>query len=341
MDNNLVVGRLLVARSILIASCFLMLVFNNRPTYSAEQTPIFTGLGMSLVSSTDPMTDKSSCALFVGEGRVYIAVYGSSDFTIWPRREDLLFSPTELCMIRVGKSPAVPLVSSAKRNSLKPRNPGEAAAVIKGLAKGQEIRIRYFSWPGNSPEDEAITSPCFAYVYGIASKSCGWRALGVPASLPPVELDVINSTESPPTLFAMIRAKGNPELALVRHSDGDVRISLDSTDGALGFVQGRWTAGEPKGSKEKLIIKNAKGNIVFSEMYPEYSVHNPSNAWPTAESAARAAWESAPGGSMEIESYGVLSAGASLYGFRELWDYGVAHFGFPSVASTDSSQTNE
>jgi hypothetical protein len=52
--------------------------------------------------------------------------------------------------------------------------------------------------------------------------------------------------------------------------------------------------------------------------------------WPEGETAVKKAWESAPLGSIEIEDI-EYTIRVSLYGFRELWKWGVDNLNFPSL----------
>lgn len=55
------------------------------------------------------------------------------------------------------------------------------------------------------------------------------------------------------------------------------------------------------------------------------------NPWEPAKRAAGVMWEAAPHGSVSIES-GYVEKSAMLYGFRELWTWGVDKCGFPAVS---------
>lgn len=70
--------------------------------------------------------------------------------------------------------------------------------------------------------------------------------------------------------------------------------------------------------------------LILRKIQPSYD--NPTGeTWPAGEIAAKKAWEVAPLGSIEIEER--LGGGEKvlLYGFRELWKWGVDNAGFPPL----------
>lgn len=79
-----------------------------------------------------------------------------------------------------------------------------------------------------------------------------------------------------------------------------------------------------------MIIRDSNGIVVFKEVLPShYENANTGETWPVGKTAAKKAWEFAPLGSIEIEgSYGKK---VLLYGFRELWQWGVNNADFPSL----------
>jgi hypothetical protein len=78
------------------------------------------------------------------------------------------------------------------------------------------------------------------------------------------------------------------------------------------------------------IIRDSEGTIVFKEELPKnYRDAITGETWPAGERAAIAAWKSAPLGSIEIE--GSHGTRVLLYGFREIWKWGIDNAGFPSL----------
>ena len=89
---------------------------------------------------------------------------------------------------------------------------------------------------------------------------------------------------------------------------------------------------------KSLIIRDSDGNIVFNETFPS-DFTNPAwtnktwtgEKWPAGKMAAMKAWEVAPLGSIEIERGSGHEEKILLYGFRELWKWGVDNAGFPPL----------
>ena len=80
------------------------------------------------------------------------------------------------------------------------------------------------------------------------------------------------------------------------------------------------------------MIYDAEGRIVFSEMIPTdhgNDVHG-GTPWGFARGAAKAAWEAAPTGFIELKG-SKYEKRISLYGFRELWEWGLGKCSFPSL----------
>ena len=97
----------------------------------------------------------------------------------------------------------------------------------------------------------------------------------------------------------------------------------------FGLHEGKWICKsvELNGGKY-LIIRNSEGKIVFKKELPTHFGNALTGAiWPDGEHAAKAAWESAPLGSIEVE--GRHGKTVLLYGFKELWRWGIENAGFP------------
>ena len=312
-------------------------------TIAADSETLFDGLGLRLVSTVDPMTDKRSCALFVDEGPIYLAIYGHADFVVWAHEDPkVLFAPDSPHLVRVGKAPPMALVPQSKRNGLKPKDPAAASAVIQGLARRELVRLRYLDWPSHDPHDVEFKNPNVAFVYAIATKRCGWKPLGVPSELAPVTLDIHEGKEPQYQGYARVKPEGNPGLELAKGFDkfgGGCHIAIGIHE-TFGMKGGQWTNAHVDTLKStKLVIRDADGATVFSERVPgsySFSRSGVTQAWPEAAMAARLAWQHSPGGSLALE--GIRNERVSLYGFRELWKWGEAHGCWPSVADEPSAQ---
>ena len=78
------------------------------------------------------------------------------------------------------------------------------------------------------------------------------------------------------------------------------------------------------------MIRDSKGVIKFKQLLPKESGGIFEGVtWPAGEQAAKMAWEVGPMGTIELE--GLYSKKVFLYGFRELWKWGIEHYNFPVI----------
>jgi len=312
----------------------LLLVFIlSTPTLADERKTIFEGCDAKIVSIIDDMTDKKSEVIFLYFAPIYMAVYGSNDYAIWTNSNDLHFAFDSSHLIRVGDNKPFSLICLEKRNGLRPTNAVEAESVIKSLAKGEEVKLRYYDWPQHDKIDRKLQNPNFGFVYYKAVKLFGWKDFGVSHQLGPVKLNIFISTEPDSKGYARVTVEGNRYLGLRKNFDkygGGATINVGANS-AFGLHKGRWICKSVELSGNKhLIIRDSNGDIVFKEVLPSsYNNVITGETWPVGKTAAKKAWEVAPLGSIEIEgSYGKR---AFLYGFRELWKWGVDNAGFPPL----------
>lgn len=301
---------------------------------SAQSTEIlYEGMGMKLESLTDAMTDERSCVLFIDQGPVYFALYGHNLFTIWAEEDSgLNFSSDSNHMIRVGEQSPYSLTALFRRNGLKPANATQAAAVVRALLEGERMRYRYYDWPSYDSSDREVDAPNVAYAYNIAVERCGWRDLGVSGELGQAELSVYLGQEG----YVAINVVGNDDLRLRKGFDqygGGCHIQL-GVQGVFGRQAGNWTSeAVDRFDRERLVVFDADRNRVYSNRGGPSTFGRSQlegHPWPQSEAAARAAWEAAPDGSIELEN-STYAKRVSLYGFHELWRWGVENCGFPSV----------
>lgn len=305
--------------------------------YADERTVLFNGLDAEIVSSVDTMTDiKTQGIVWDIPGPLGITIYGHGHFIIWPSADDLRFSSTDTHLIRVGKNRPYSLKLSglSRTPTLLPTNTSEAGDVILALARGEEIKIRYYTWPKRKKVDGKIQHPAFGFIYNKAVNSFGWKDIGVSSELPPAKIHVYLSKEYDG--YARVSVVSN-DLALAKGFDkhgGETVIQIGVKDG-FGLCQGSWVSGSRNfsGDNHYMIIYDAHGDIVFRERLPSFGARTKCTSptlWDHGETAAKKAWEHAPLGSIEIEDdkYGKK---VMLYGFKELWKWGIANAGLPPL----------
>jgi len=317
-----------------ILSLLLSISFLSN-SVSADEKILYEGFNAKIVSVVDDMTDEKSGVIFLDFGPIYMAIYGHNDFTIWAHKNDLNFAFDVTHLIRVGENKPFSLISLSKRNGLKPSNAVEAESVIISLAKGEEIKLRYYNWPQHDTVDTKLQNPNFGFIYNKAVKLFGWKDFGVSSELAPAQLVIYVSKTPGLEGKASVTVRDNFDLGIEKNFDkygGGTTIKVGVIEG-FGFQKGKWICGrvEPSGDKH-LIIRDSTGNIVFKEVVPStYDDDIYAKApWPIGKTAAKKAWESAPLGSIEIEG-SIYSKTVLLYGFRELWKWGVENAGFPSL----------
>ena len=318
-----------------LLSAFVCILFFVNSAIADERKTVFEGFDAEIVSIVDDMTDKKAGAIFLDFdfGPIYMGIYGHDNFFIWARKDDLHFAFDGEHLIRVEKTKPYSLKTLSKINALKPTNAAEAESVIKSLVKGEEVKIRYYKWPQHEKVDLKIRNPNLAFIYNKASKQFGWKDFGIPANFAPAKLRN-HRTGSDSNGWALLTVIGNRDLGLTR---GDVKYGEGSYIrvggySLFGIQKGKWCCSTVDwNGKNRIIIRNSKGKIVFKGKVPSTSsTPGKANRWPLGPKAAKAAWNSAPLGSIEIDDpdYGKK---VFLYGFKELWKWGVANAGFPAL----------
>jgi len=319
-----------------LAIFIVFLFLFSLPAFADERKTIYEGMGMKLVSIVDSMSDEKSCALFVDAGYIYIAIYGHDDFKIFSNNEYHPFAPDGKHLMRCSNKKPASLMKLPKHNALKPINPTYAASFIKELVEGKEVQIRYYSWPEYKESDKKLRFKTLDYVYDKAVRSCGWKDLGTSNKLPKAELSIHIWKEPEYEGSANVSVIGNEHFWLRKGFDkygGGCHISLHGYDDEIfGMQGGKWTCGTwDMHGNQKLIIRNASGNVLFSEEVPRNTGRaKEGNPWSYAHRAAKIAWEASPEGSIALEQFG-SGEKMSLYGFKELWKWGIKNCGFPPL----------
>jgi hypothetical protein len=298
-----------------------------------DRTTLFDALGLRLVSITDSMTDKKQCALFVDSGPVYLSIEESDKVTIWPRKDGVLFASDADHLVRLGESAPFKLKVLTKRNGLAVVDSTDATALVKAVAKGERVRVRYVEWPSYEKADLEFSNFALPYVWSLASEKCGWPTLGIPPELPPAKLDIYQSEDPSNKGYASVTVNGNRELGVQKGFDkygGGCHITLGGHE-TVGMKGKNWTSDvvDLRG-RTKLVVRDKSGTIIFEGKVPTTYGRSDANPWPPGEQAVRAMWRAAPFGTVVLAE-STYEPKAMLYGFRELWSWGMQNCSFPSL----------
>jgi hypothetical protein len=301
-----------------------------------DRNTLFEGLGLRLVSIVDSMTDKKQCALFVSPeyGPIYLSIEGPDKVTIWPKKEGLLFASDAEHLVRIGEFPAFKLQVLTKRNGLAVSDSTDAASLVKALAKGERVRVRYVEWPSYEKVDVEPSNFALPYVWSIASEKCGWPSLGMPAELPPAKLDIYQSQEPDNKGYARITVNGNRDLGLLKGFDKygggcQILMGVHETVGIKGRI---WMNDlVDLNGRTKFVVRDKSGGIIFESKVPTEYGRSSTNPWPAGEQAVRAMWQVAPFGTAILDKGGYEEQKVMLYGFKEVWSWGVQNCSLPSL----------
>lgn len=300
-----------------------------------DRKTLFDGLGLKLVTTIDAMTDKSQCSLFVlpEYGPIYFSIEGPDKVTIWPRIDGLLFASDAEHLLRIGDATPIKLQVLPKRNGLAIET-SDAAAVVKALIKGDRIRLRVVRFPSYEKTDlEPPSNFALPYVWSLATQKCGWPSLGVSTELPSAKLDIYKPDNPDSQGYVSVTVRGNGDLGIRKGFDkfgGGCDITLGSHE-IFGMKAHRWISEwVDSDGRTKLVVRDKDGNILFEERVPTQYGRVGANPWPVGEQAARAMLRAAPFGSVILED-STYKPKATLYGFKELWDWGIQNCSFPSL----------
>jgi hypothetical protein len=99
----------------------------------------------------------------------------------------------------------------------------------------------------------------------------------------------------------------------------------------FGMKARKWgTEWVDSNASTSFIVTDQDRNILFQEKMPTKYGTSGTSPWPSGEQAARAMWRAAPFGSATLDDR-TYKPKAMLYGFRELWNWGVQNYSFPSI----------
>jgi hypothetical protein len=355
-------------RFLSLAIILAITLLNFQNSFADVKTLLFEGFNSKIVSIIDEMTDKKRGVIKIdriGEyNLVTLSIYGPDDFAIWPNDRGLHFAFDEKHLIRVGKSKPIELVKLRKLNALVPKTKAHAREVIQGLARGKKVLLRFYEWPGHGKADVKLTNPHFGYVYKKAANYFKWPHIKGTAKLPAPKLKILKSHKGDKIIAVSIDYGSNhSDLSLDRGMVVNTwQIALDTTTPLFGVqtqywyyskkfgkrlwtttrtdkttsVKKRWFLNEEHfGKSIRVIVRNKQDDILFdSKQTVDFMKKRLSPAWRKGKQAAVAAWHAAPEGSIEViqDNYGREERSKTvLYGFRELWEWGVNNEGLPPM----------
>lgn len=305
--------------------------------FSAERKTIFEGLGGAIESEVDSMTDRKIGLLFIYDGPYYIAIYDHESFTIWPRADGLIFSDSGSNLIRIGGSRPIRLVRASKRGGLTASNKLEAAKIIRSLVNSEEIKFRYEEFPSDKVVDSVINNKAAGFLYSKAASAFGWKNLGQSSAPPLAEVRPYISKDHDGYFRVSVLLNDDIQLTrgFKRHGEDVVFVEFGwpSRVKAFGYnpSQENWQAGSDILNENKeIIIRDKDGNITFQVKSPPYDPYKNQITWPEGEGVAKATWKAAPMGTLEIKS-GLTNSVSNLYGFREVWRWGVENAGLSKI----------
>ena len=314
-----------------------------------EREIIFENYDTRIVSYVDNMTDqKVEYLVLLFDSPIYMAIFRHNDFSIgfYSNYEYLHFSPDATHLIRVGDSTPIPLNYIDKANCLKPKTPEMGDLVISALVKGEEISLRYymdtqipvFESPVKQYEqiDTKFQNIFFGFVYHKAATLFGWKDLETSPDLPPVKLNILTPTDPESKVEVTVTIQGNPSILLTKNKERSYASIKVGGREALRFNSNSECVYIDNYMPDYLIIRDLDGKTVFKERLPIGSyIEKPTSytmlafgdtRWSEGETAVKKAWETGSLGFIEIEG-----RKGSLYGFRELWQWGVDNLNFPSI----------
>lgn len=327
VSNGGLFGESKMYKKILI---FLFLL-SSISVFSNDREIVFNQYGITAEKSVDFMSDEVNCAIFVDFEDIYLGIYDADEFFIWAEN-GLIFDPDAQNLIRVGNNPPYKLIKHNKHEALLLDSNLESLNVIKSLLQGQEVKLRYYSWPGHTKHDVILKNNFLNYAYGKVYQDFQWEDAKVPYTLrrPNIIVETFSIFD---TEYTTVYPEGNMDLFLATDDNG---IYLwEGIHKFLGYVENQFMCinNYPEGA-DSLVIRSEAGDIVFQEKIP-LSLNGDkrnweSQPWDKANQAAKAAWNNCPFGTIEVTG-SLRGRAASLYGFKEIWTWGVENAGLPTL----------
>ena len=293
---------------------------------------LYEGLGMTLASRVDAMTDQETCSIVVeqGDGPLRFIIYPHLVLLTAENESRTLFVDDAHNLIRIDDE--TPISLSVDGDYLTSTDEKDMARIFRAILEGSRIRYRYAEGSSHDLHEGEVTFHNVSYVYGLAVDQCGWEDPGIGREMADVQLEIYNGDDG----FAVVHLEANEDLELYRGMNewgGGCYFELGVLD-TFGMKNGAWVSeGFDYSGSRRLVIKDAMGRQVFSGQQPTETPRGyltEGIPWDLAESAARAAWNSAPEGTIILEG-SEYSKPVSLYGFREMWLWGVSNCDFPPL----------
>lgn len=325
-----------------IIAGILLTIAAATTTLASDRTTIYEGFNASIESETDSMTDRKIGLLFIHFGAYYIAIYDHQSFKIWPGTDKLIFADNKNNLIRPSKSNPIRLIRTYPKGGLTTANKTEAAKIIRALVNGEEVKFRYEDFPGYETNESIMQNKAAGFLYTKAAAEFGWKNLGQKNEIPKADISTYISKDAngEPNGYFSNSVLLNDQVQLSR---GDrkwggavfAEFGFPLRVEAFGFNGKNWLF-KPNILREKMAItiKDKDGNTLYQGNTPTYDMKQDSlrgSGWPDAENAARAAWKAGPFGTLTIKS-NRESQTSLLYGFQELWQWGIENAGLPKIS---------
>jgi len=163
----------------------------------------------------------------------------------------------------------------------------------------------------------------------------GWKDLGTSPELPPVKLNINTYPPKDGYYEIVVSIQENPDLKVAKITEGGSSFGYIFIGGKAGLRLN--SDGEMVYLKEiywghNITILDSRGNIIFKEDLP-CTNFEPNKRWPEGKTVVKKMWDSAPLGSIKLQTgfFFIEKKDVNLYGFRELWKWGVDNLNFPSL----------
>jgi hypothetical protein len=305
------------------------------------RTTIFEGFNGTIESEVDSMTDRKVGLLFIRFKELYIAIYDHESFTIWPSSEKLLLADSKNNLIRPPGSAPIKLIRTAK-GGLTTMSKAEASKIIRSLVNGQEIKLRYETFPSRDATDRTIQNKAAGFLYTKAASEFRWKMHGQSNLIPKADIFSYfgkSNGELDGYFTANILLNNQIELSRIQkrfNSNIFVKFDFPLRKEVFGFGNGNWLFKPDILTKKiEIAVKDENGKIIYEGSTPDLDHESSMRGydgliWGDAENVAKAAWKAGSMGTITLKSR-IGNSTSSLYGFRELWQWGIDNHGLPPI----------
>jgi hypothetical protein len=306
-----------------------------------ERKILFEGFGGTLMSQTDSMNDKVRGILVLDMGRYDVAISGHDGFSLLVNQTRSIVTNSKHNMIRPQGLMPIPLIKNELGNSLTAVSRADSTKIIRSITRGEDVRVRYFDVISNEIKESTLSNKASGFLYSKAASQFGWKRVGQIDELPQVEIKVYvgKDTDGNTSGYFSARPDINNSLILrrIRQLGQSVffEVGWPSSIEVFGHNGSQWIGmsivGESAGIK--ILVKDKDGRILYEGSGPAYdrwdrSLHGV--AWVEAENVAKAVLAAGPMGSIKV-FVGTREYSSPLYGFKELWDWGVQNATLPKI----------